>query len=251
MFGLAVAAVKDKKLNKNSFAVVGNRWDVLDFGEIEKALAARLTDDDIKAVLWCINAANRVKKLSLANCINITGAGLEPLRGSTTIEQIDLSLVGKHEEPIVAQSWHPPKTFRSFGEPFEPPLSCEFVLPILISIIERGHLSSLEHLQFPRAWRTQHVWCGKYYSERFTPDPAFIHFLTQYNHMLMNRGMSSCAQCSRNLPSSGYQLVGSSIGNEMISRFTFGNQNHTCSQCLRTFVIAVMMREQNGNFVPG
>jgi hypothetical protein len=87
LFGLAIAAVNDKTLNKESFAIVGDHWDTLDFGEIEKDLAARLTDDDIKAVLWCIDAGNRVKKLSLAHCVNITGAGLEPLRGSTIIEQ--------------------------------------------------------------------------------------------------------------------------------------------------------------------
>ena len=93
IFGLAVAAVNDKMLNKNSFAIVGDQWDSLDFTEIEKELAARLTDDDIKAVLWCIDAANKVKRLSLAHCVNITGSCLEQLRGSQIIEQIHLSLV--------------------------------------------------------------------------------------------------------------------------------------------------------------
>ena len=93
IFGLAVAAAKDKILNKNSFAIVGDQWDSLDFEEIEKELTARLTDDDIKAVLWCIDAANKVKRLSLAHCVNITGAGLQPLLGSTVIEQIDVQII--------------------------------------------------------------------------------------------------------------------------------------------------------------
>ena len=33
-----------------------NIWTVLDFGDIEKSLAAKLTDDDINAVLQCISA---------------------------------------------------------------------------------------------------------------------------------------------------------------------------------------------------
>lgn len=232
LFGLAIAAVNDKTLNKESFAIVGDHWDTLDFGEIEKDLAARLTDDDIKAVLWCIDAGNRVKKLSLAHCVNITGAGLEPLRGSTIIEQIDLSLAGKHQNPALIEPWHPPARIVSLTIPFAPPISCELVLPILDSIIERGHLSSLKHLQFPMAWRTT-----KWYHEgreHSNPNLAFVYFLMRYNQMLMNRGIVSCFHCSRNLSSSGYELVGSSIGNER-GRFTFGNQNHTCSQCMKTY----------------
>ncbi len=212
LFGLAIAAVNDKTLNKESFAIVGDHWDTLDFGEIEKDLAARLTDDDIKAVLWCIDAGNRVKKLSLAHCVNITGAGLEPLRGSTIIEQIDLSLAGKHQNPALIEPWHPPARIVSLTIPFAPPISCELVLPILDSIIERGHLSSLKHLQFPMAWRTT-----KWYHEgreHSNPNLAFVYFLMRYNQMLMNRGIVSCFHCSRNLSSSGYELVGSSIGNE-------------------------------------
>jgi len=135
IFGLAVAAAEDKMLNKNSFAIVGDQWDSLDFEEIEKELAARLTDDDIKAVLWCINAANKVKRLSLAHCVNITGSCLEQLRGSQIIEQIDLSLVGRHEDPVLIEPWHPPRKDESLVLPFVPPISCENVLPILDSII--------------------------------------------------------------------------------------------------------------------
>ena len=44
-------------------AITGdNDWETLDFGEIEKNLAARLTDDDLSSVLQHIDAVNNVKK---------------------------------------------------------------------------------------------------------------------------------------------------------------------------------------------
>ncbi|KAK1740838.1 hypothetical protein QTG54_008090 [Skeletonema marinoi] len=89
------AAASDER---NS-AIVGNEWTTLDFGDIEEDLAARLSDGDISAVLLCIDAVNRLKRLKLTNCYNITGVGLEPLRGSTTIEQIDLSLFYDRKHP--------------------------------------------------------------------------------------------------------------------------------------------------------
>eukprot|EP00985_Skeletonema_marinoi_P006094 scaffold2645_cov96-Skeletonema_marinoi.AAC.1 len=67
--------------------------ETLDFEDIEEDLAIKLSDGDISAVLTCIDAVNRLKTLKLTNCINIIGVGLEPLRGSSIIEQIDLSLV--------------------------------------------------------------------------------------------------------------------------------------------------------------
>jgi hypothetical protein len=67
-------------------------WDNLDFGEIELELAKRLCDHHISNILLSIDAVNEVKRLKLTNCINITGIGLKPLRGSVIIEHIDLSL---------------------------------------------------------------------------------------------------------------------------------------------------------------
>eukprot|EP00984_Skeletonema_dohrnii_P027833 scaffold17529_cov72-Skeletonema_dohrnii-CCMP3373.AAC.1 len=42
--------------SSGSWAIAGNDWDALDFGDIEKDLAAKLTDDDISGVLVCIDA---------------------------------------------------------------------------------------------------------------------------------------------------------------------------------------------------
>jgi len=136
---LFAVALDENSTNKRSSAIVGSHWDTLDFGGIENELAVKLSDDDIKKVLLCIDAVNKVKRLKLTNCVNITGAGLEPLRGLAIIEQIDLSLVGEHQRPNISP---------------EPHISCSHVLPILDSIIEREG-RSLMHLQFPSVWRDE------------------------------------------------------------------------------------------------
>ncbi|KAL7437006.1 hypothetical protein ACHAXM_005611 [Skeletonema potamos] len=157
------------KVSRSSIA--GNGWHTLDFGEIEKNLAAKLSDDDINEVLLHIDAANKVKRLRLTNCINITGAGLISLRGSTSIEQIDLSLVAVHHSPIL--------------DP-EPPNLYDQVLPILGSIISQARCS-LKHLEFPHAWRNKKP-----------TDPRFIEILDQYTEMFENRA-DGCGKCNRSL----------------------------------------------------
>ena len=52
------------------------------FGEVENELAVKLSDEDIERVLYCIDVANKLNKLRLTNCVNITGAGLEPRFGA-------------------------------------------------------------------------------------------------------------------------------------------------------------------------
>eukprot|EP00984_Skeletonema_dohrnii_P020594 scaffold10077_cov83-Skeletonema_dohrnii-CCMP3373.AAC.2 len=188
----------------SSSAIVGNhQWDVLDFGEIEKDLAAKISDDDMRGVLLYIDAVNNLKRLRLTNCINITGVGLDPLRGSTIIQQIDLSLVGDHESPML--------------DP-EPPISCTDVLPILGSIIERGEDCSLKHLVFPKVWR----------NERNT-ESDFHAFLTRYNGYLSSRA-DICLNCSCNLPGDGHMLQ-----MDGRYRYPYGTQNFTCYDCKRKY----------------
>src|SRR6056300_56344 len=89
MFALAVTPPKSpydtimarSRLSKKvSSSIAGSNWDTLDFGEIEKVLAAKLSDNDMNAILVHIDAVRRVKRLKLTNCTNITGVGLIPLR---------------------------------------------------------------------------------------------------------------------------------------------------------------------------
>lgn len=183
----------------SSSAIVGGQWDALDFGHIEKELASKISDHDIRGVLLCIDAVNTVKKLRLTNCINITGVGLEPLRGSAIIEQIDLSLVGDHE----SSDLNP-----------EPPILCNEVLPILDSIIERGECD-LKHLQFPKVWR----------KERNT-ESEFHAFLTRYNRYLVNRDVS-CLKCNNYLAGGVNQM--SQIGRD---EYEYGSQTYTCYDCI-------------------
>ena len=186
-----IAAASDER----NTAIVGNEWTTLDFGDIEEDLAARLLDGDISAVLMCIDAVNRLKTLKLTNCIHITGAGLEPLRGSSIIEQIDLSLVGSHQSPQLRP---------------HPPISCEFVLPILDSIIE-AEGCSLRHVQFPSAWS---AWGMVDYEQ----------ILRRYNEMLVNHGVS-CVKCNVNLPPENGSWGCSS----------YGSQKYTCYECLKYY----------------
>mmetsp|Transcript_21231 Transcript_21231/g.31712 ORF Transcript_21231/g.31712 Transcript_21231/m.31712 type:complete len:313 (+) Transcript_21231:72-1010(+) len=198
----------------SSSAVVGNQWDVLDFGEIEKDLAAKISDDDIRGVLLSIDAVTNLKRLRLSNCINISGAGLEPLRGSTIIQQIDLSLVGDHENERL--------------DP-EPLISCTDVLPILDSIIERGEECSLKHLTSPYAWQ----------GIVRVVIPDFHAFLTRYNELLCSRA-ARCLKCNCNLLpnintddpwylSNMYEPWDRDHGWHFITNF--GLQKNTCYEC--------------------
>ncbi len=150
-------------LSERRAAIVGNQCDSLDFGEIEMELAENLTDLDIEEVLRCINSVDSVKSLKLANCTNITGTCLEPLRGSAVIEQIDLSLVGRESPDL---------------DP-EPPISCHLVLPILHSIIEREGCA-LKHIQFPSVWRKEPSRGSEFHA-----------FIERYQ-MCANRGAVHC-----------------------------------------------------------
>ena len=60
-----------------------------------------VTDNDVRWLLQCIDAVDHVKTLRLTHCYGVTGAGLQPLMGSTVLETIDLSLVGTHESPTI------------------------------------------------------------------------------------------------------------------------------------------------------
>ena len=79
------------------------------------------------------------KTLKLTGCVNITGSGLELLRGSLVLQQIDLSLVSQYECPEI--------------DP-DPSISKAAVLPILDSIIDvRDNL--FKHIQLPVKWRDE------------------------------------------------------------------------------------------------
>ena len=198
LFAIALDENSAVKPNERSSAIVGNQCDTLDFGQIEKDLAKNLTDADIERVLLCIDAVDYVKRLKLTNCVAITGTCLEPLRGSVVIEQIDLSLDDDYRKSIS-------------------PLSCEHVLPILDSIIEREGCA-LVHLRFPSLWR----------NERPTRS-GFHAFIGRYNEMRRIRG-TVCLECNRGLPQDGDEWMNPNTLSEY-----YGTQLHTCCGCLKHY----------------
>jgi len=162
-----------------SSGVSDDTWEYLDFSEIEKSLASRLTDDDIKSILVYINAKHKLKKLNLNGCINITGVGLEPLRNSV-LEVIDLSLVGQHDCPDI--------------QPV-PPISESKVISILNSIVKADG-SSLRYLVLPKKFR-----CN--------PSSELDKFFRKYNRLLKSRDTKCSARdgnmnrCDRSIVTNG------------------------------------------------
>ncbi|KAL7553764.1 hypothetical protein ACHAWF_017093 [Thalassiosira exigua] len=135
--------------------------------EVETSLANKLDDDDISALLICLDAVNKVKRLKLAGCTNISGQGLEPLRGSSVVEQIDLCLAEEHTRPTNTPS---------------PKISVAKVIPILRSII-RAEGSALKHLQFPEKWAEKR-------------SPMLETLINEFSDILDHREID-CSHCQR------------------------------------------------------
>ncbi len=201
---------------ERSSIIVGEQRDVLDFGEVEKDLAAKLSDADVKGVLLSVDAIHNIKVLLLTNCINISGAGLEPLRASAIIEKIDLSLVGDHESPKL----YP-----------EPPISCDEIIPILDSIIARGEECSLKLLEFPKKWR----------DERST-ESDFHAFLTRYDAYLSTQA-PFCFECNTNLSEDMLAIIA--------NQDAYGKQYFTCHDCLTQYCYDCKDEEGGVDYIGG
>jgi hypothetical protein len=81
--------------------VTGKNVVALDFGDIPQDLASRLNDEHLRCILVNVDAKNNLKVLKLTHGVGMTGIGLEPLRGSTVLELVDVSLLKLHESPTV------------------------------------------------------------------------------------------------------------------------------------------------------
>lgn len=131
MFAVALTAPTSNWVepNASSRAVInhgpskGTQWEELDFEEIGQDFASKLNDDDLAAILLCIDSRSKLKKLKLAGCINITGKGIGTLQGSIVLEQIDMSMVALNSSP-------PSIT------PAHLAISEEDIVPILTSIVQ-------------------------------------------------------------------------------------------------------------------
>ena len=209
LFAVAMTS-PSKSWTKDNFSIVGSKQtaasilqseqcDVLDFEDIEKSLAVKLTDDDLHTILKCINAQDVLKKLRLTGCINITGRGLQVLRGSSIVEYIDLSLVNHHESPAIN----------------DPMLSEETVLPILESVIDTAD-NSLQFIMLPKIWRAK-------------GSDMICQFLNKFDALLATRQLrcSYCNSTPENMSSLGWVCKDKDE--------TFGLQNFRCHKCTACF----------------
>jgi len=217
LFAIAMNSNSTSPPTQTSKAIVSStNWKVLDFSDIEKGLAAKLSDDDIDNILRGIDAVNNLHILKLAGCVNITGSGLDVLRSSVAIEQIDMSLVGKHEVPLL--------------EP-EPLLSEDEVIHILDDIISRGRRSSLKQLELPKKWKNI---ASIYMTEFLERYDAYLTLKRYY--------CSKCNGIDFHLEEGGMAWVCSEEGD-----WYYGTQNFTCSGCLNFFCPRESCRDENGD----
>uniref|UniRef100_A0A7S1VIZ4 Uncharacterized protein n=1 Tax=Grammatophora oceanica TaxID=210454 RepID=A0A7S1VIZ4_9STRA len=105
-------------------------WEILDFADISRSLASKLTDDDIGAILVCIQAKQNLKVLKLTHCYNFIGHGLEPLRSSTTFEELDMGLTLCYKKPAILTEGQPLDKYEESAK-----LSDKIVLGILEDIV--------------------------------------------------------------------------------------------------------------------
>ncbi|KAL7427816.1 hypothetical protein ACHAXM_001009 [Skeletonema potamos] len=130
-----------------------DEWAILDFIDIPLSLASRLTDDDIGAILVCIDAKNNLERLKLTNCFNVVGHGLEPLRHSTVLVKLDLGLMWEFIQPYWIESApaYDEYAFGKYAFHNTVKLSEEPVCDIVDSIL-RSEDSELIRLQYPYKW---------------------------------------------------------------------------------------------------
>jgi hypothetical protein len=137
-------------------------------------------------------------------------------RGSRVIKEVDLSLVGRHQSPLLD-----PK----------PPILADIVLPVLDDIIARGDEAIL--IQFPKAWRQQR---SNYFCE----------FVVRYNRLLQNHGGILCNGCDDLSSSEWVKTYGKVFGvinacYECLSHFCFdcrfdqSSNLEFCSKCERFY----------------
>ena len=184
-------------------------WESIDFNDMKELFGANdITDDNIRWLLMCTDAVHHLKTLKLTNCLGITGAGLQPLVGSTVLESIDLSLVNANESPSINP---------------EPLISAEVVVPILESIIDMS--SVLLNMQLPKKWRVE-------------KSDILTNFLRKFGGVLVDRGIKCCGyRCeeicgvARTRSGAGSSLVCSDTANVI----QYGLITFACSKCDRKY----------------
>ena len=168
-----------------------SNWEVLNFIDIDDTHAEKLTDDDLGALLVCIDAKKKLKKMILHRSVrSIVGHGLEPLRGSRVLEEIDClggdtrnssGLVHHMKKPISITS--PSSQVRMI----KTSLSTSVIVSVLDSIIDTGG-NSLRKVIFPRQE-------GKWPIPRNSP---MLDFLGKINQTMLTQEIECSGEnCSK------------------------------------------------------
>ena len=162
------------------------KWQVLDFIDIPVSLASRLTDDDIGAVLICIDAEKKLERLSLTHCFNVVGTGLEPLRSSLCLEELDLRLHRRFETPM-AECGEELVLFREIE------LSEGAVCDIVRSVLCHLGGSQFKRLHYPFEWYdvcNQFNNCcelSHYYEDQLMRSRTMMEFLQEHDAAVLNK----------------------------------------------------------------
>ena len=159
------------ELSEASKSILSNQdksWEELDFTNMVK-----LSDEDLRGVLVCTDAKNKLKTLRLEGCSQIVGHGLEPLRESTVLERLDLPRFGNG-------------------------LSIDIIIPLIVSMRSRYlHEENyyypclwklLQNLRFPEEWASRDA----------RNDQAFREELERINQFVPEEHRGAiCFQCYR------------------------------------------------------
>ena len=117
---------------------------------LEWNVASKLTDSDLSSILFHIDARTKTRTLKLNGCMSIVGYGLEPLRISTVIEEIDIRVWKNLDEVVCNRLDEELKILREKV----PMLDEENLVPILSSLLSPEAAStSLLFIHFPKHWR--------------------------------------------------------------------------------------------------
>ena len=187
-----------------------NLWDSIDVNDMKELFGGNITDDNIRWLLKCTDAVHNLKTLKITNCLGVVGRGLQPLVGSTTLESIDLSLVGANKSPII--------------DPV-PPISAEVVVPILESIIS-AEGNALKHVTLPKKWRVE-------------KSDILTTFLRKFESVLDSRGIKCFAhKCE--------EICEGREGNSLVcsdsEQNRYGITTSACSECKQSFCNACQDR---------
>ncbi|EJK48044.1 hypothetical protein THAOC_33196 [Thalassiosira oceanica] len=181
-----------------------DEWAAFDFGDFLRpqrpdGITLRntiggLSDDDLGAVLICIDGARSVRSLRLTGCSLLTGRGIGLLRESTVLERVDISLVKTRDH-----------------RPGACGLELDQVLPVLDSIISNKE-NKLRHIQLPKKWRSE-------------KDASLDGFIGRYNHAL-DLMTKECCQCE--------EEAGSSVSARRAPARTTGNLRSSTAPAARS-----------------